>query len=255
MTNLIPTAEPFFIPGGRTGCLMVHGFTGTPKEMRPMGAYLAERGHSVIGVRLSGHATRIEDMMRTRWQDWVASVEDGWHLLSGICDEVFVIGLSMGGALSLLFGAQFPVAGIVSMSAPYELPVSKLLRMMLPLGKALSLVMRYQDKPPENWFKPERAEEHIFYPRDPVRPGVELDLLLRHMRAGLASISAPTLLMHSHDDLYVPPDHMPRIFAELGSEQKEMFWVKNASHPITVDGERELVFAKAAAFIDRVKQA
>ena len=74
---IIPTTEPFFFPGGATGCLMVHGFTGTPKEMRWLGEYLAGKGHSVLGVRLAAHATRPNDMIRARWHDWLASVEDG----------------------------------------------------------------------------------------------------------------------------------------------------------------------------------
>ncbi|MBI1854527.1 MAG: carboxylesterase, partial [Chloroflexi bacterium] len=67
MTQIIPTAEPFFLPGSKTGCLLIHGFTGAPKEMRWMGEYLADKGYSVLGVRLAGHATRPEDMIRSNW--------------------------------------------------------------------------------------------------------------------------------------------------------------------------------------------
>src|SRR3974377_2317290 len=96
-----PPAEPFFFPGGPTGCLLVHGFTGAPKEMRWLGEYLAGQGHTVLGVRLAAHATRPEDMHRASWQDWVASVEDGWNLLcSAICRtdspepaRMFIMGL------------------------------------------------------------------------------------------------------------------------------------------------------------------
>src|SRR5512146_2812306 len=111
MPEIIPTAEPFLFPGSRTGRLLIHGFTGTPKEMRWMGEYLAGRGFSVMGVRLAGHATTPEDMIRAHWTDWVASVEDGYHLLRGIADHVYLIGLSMGGNLSLLLSTRLPVRG------------------------------------------------------------------------------------------------------------------------------------------------
>ena len=58
---IMPTAEPFFFPGGPTGCLLVHGFTGTPKEMRWLGEHLVSQGYAALGVRLAAHATRIED--------------------------------------------------------------------------------------------------------------------------------------------------------------------------------------------------
>ena len=105
---IIPTAEPFFFPGNQIGCLLVHGFTGSPKEMRWMGEYLGNLGYTVLGVRLAGHATRPEDMMRMQWQDWLASVEDGYFLLKNCVDQVFIIGLSMGGILSLTFSSQHP---------------------------------------------------------------------------------------------------------------------------------------------------
>ena len=56
---IIPTAEPFFFPGNRIGCLLVHGFTGAPKEMRWMGEYLNQQGYTVgrIGLPLWKMAT------------------------------------------------------------------------------------------------------------------------------------------------------------------------------------------------------
>lgn len=53
--QLFPSAEPFFFPGGRACCLLVHGFTGTPEEMLPLGEFLASAG--IPGVRLAVQAT------------------------------------------------------------------------------------------------------------------------------------------------------------------------------------------------------
>ena len=68
MPQIIPTAEPFFFPGqgenARIGCLVTHGFTGAPKEMRWLGEYLHRQGYTVCGMRLAGHATRPADMVR-----------------------------------------------------------------------------------------------------------------------------------------------------------------------------------------------
>jgi carboxylesterase len=251
---IIPTAEPFFFPGNRTACLLVHGFTGTPKEMRWLGEYLAGEGYTVLGVRLAGHATQPRDMTRTRWKDWVACVEDGWHQLQGNADRIFVMGLSMGGVLSLYHASQFPVAGVVAMSTPYDMPVSKLQRFIKPYARALASVMPFMSKGPDVWFNPEAEAEHVCYPRDPVRAGLELDLLLGAMRDSLSQVSAPTLLMHSRDDPAVLPEHMPKIYDALGSEDKEMVWVEKSGHVITRDGDRERVFRTAAEFVRRVSR-
>src|SRR4030065_1391532 len=84
-TPVIPTAEPFLFLGDEIGILLVHGFTGTPKEMRTMGEFFADQGKTVLGIRLPGHATQPEDMRGKRWQDWVQAGEDGYDLLR--CDR------------------------------------------------------------------------------------------------------------------------------------------------------------------------
>jgi carboxylesterase len=122
---IIPTTEPFFFPGRNNapGILLTHGFTGTPKEMRWMGEYLNQKhGFTCLGVRLTGHATRPEDMIRSRYTDWLASVEDGFHLLAGAAPRVYLAGLSMGGVLSLLAASSLPVHGVIAMATPYNLP-------------------------------------------------------------------------------------------------------------------------------------
>src|ERR1051325_4960468 len=124
MSQIIPTAEPFLLPGdsSKPACLLIHGFTGTPKEMRWMGEFLNRQGYTCLAVRLTGHATDPEDMIRSRWTDWAASVEDGYALLRGLTDNIFLIGLSMGGDLALLTSTRLDVKGVIAMSTPARLP-------------------------------------------------------------------------------------------------------------------------------------
>ncbi len=121
MSVILPRGEAFLHAGGPVGCLVIHGFTGAPAEMRWFGAQMAQAGYSVVGVRLFAHATQPEDMFRARPRDWVASVEDGYHLLRGLSEQVVVMGLSLGGILSLHFASRFEVRGVVAMSVPYVL--------------------------------------------------------------------------------------------------------------------------------------
>jgi len=39
--------NPFFLAGGPTGCLLIHGFSGSPPEMRSMEECLAQQGLTV----------------------------------------------------------------------------------------------------------------------------------------------------------------------------------------------------------------
>lgn len=260
--RLIPTAEPFFFPGGPTGCLLIHGFTGSPKEMRWMGEYLSAEGYTVAGIRLAGHATRPEDLLRTRWQDWLASVEDGWHLLNSALAytpatqrRIFVMGLSMGGVLALLFGSQryakrCPVAGVVAMSTLFEMPKD----WRLPYIRLFSLLQPEVAKGPPDWHNSDAAQDHVDYPAYPTRSIIQLRELLAEMRSALPQVLVPTLLIHSREDTSATPENMDKIYQQLGTPNKQKLWVENSGHVITREPERQTVFQAAAAFMERLNK-
>ena len=260
MSQIIPTAEPFFFPGSgqnaRIGCLVTHGFTGAPKEMRWLGEYLNRQGYTVCGIRLAGHATQPADMVRSHYKDWLLSVEDGYNLLRSCTEQVFLLGLSMGGVLSITSAASLSVRGVVAMSTPYSLPVN--LPLPLSIIRLLSLFKPYMPKssePGDGWFDQEARHQHVSYPMNPLRSGVELKLLLDEMHATLPLITVPVLLIHSRDDDYVIKDSMERIYADLGTADKQMLWVQGGGHVMTEEPIREQVFRAAVEFIRRVADA
>ncbi len=247
---ILSTAEPFFFPGNKIGCLLTHGFTGSPKEMRWMGEYLAEQGFTVLGIRLTGHATDPEDMIRSRHIDWMHSVEDGYHLLKGTVDRVVLVGLSMGGVLSLLMASKLEVAGVLAMSAPYELTDPR-----IRYARVMSNFIKYMPKskePGSNWVDKDAWREQVSYPQNPLRSVAELDLLLAKMRAALPKLDLPTLLIHSRNDNYVLPFNMEKIYADLTMDDKEMMWVTESGHVIPREPAKAEVFPKAAEFVRRV---
>jgi carboxylesterase len=254
MSQIMRTAEPFFFPGkSPVGVLLTHGFTGTPKEMRWMGEYLTrEYGFATLGIRLTGHATHPEDMIRARHSDWQASVEDGFHMLSGAVKSIYLCGLSMGGILSLYSASRLPVKGVVAMSTPYRLPDDPRLKYIGLLSK----VQPYMPKSKEDgtgWFGDAWKEYHVSYPKNPVCSISELNQLMAEMRASLPEIKVPVLLIHSRNDEYVVKDSMERIYENLGTADKQMVWVEGAGHVITEEPIREQVFKETAAFINRVE--
>jgi carboxylesterase len=251
LPNLIPTGEPFFLPGNSIGCLMVHGLVDSPKEMRWMGEALNRQGYTVLGVRLAGHATRIEDVERTRWWDWAASVEDGWHILSGAVDHIFLVGFSLGGILSLLCAPHFPEAGLIAMSTPYALPEDP----RLPFIGILKWFIPYVQKSASDSQDQEAEKEHVTYPAYPTRIVIQLRDLLVEMRAALPKVTAPTLLIHSRQDKAIDPANMSKIYAALGSQDKEMLWLEESGHLIPRDSERQRAVQASVDFIQRVVEA
>lgn len=255
MPQIIPTAEPFFFLGeaSKPACLLVHGFTSSPKEMRLLGEYLHQRGHTCLGMRNTGHGTRPEDMIRSNYTDWIAAVEDGYHLLRGMYSRIFLVGLSMGGALSILMSTRLEVGGVAAMSAPYKLPDDRRLRHIELIAKAVPFMPKSSDPPGAGWFDKQAWKEHVSYPQNPVRSIGELNKLLGEMRAALPEVRVPVLLIHSKDDTYVPPENMESMFDGLvNARDKTKLYVTGSGHVVTRDAARHQVFETVYEFIKRV---
>lgn len=248
MSSILPGGEPFFFRGGPTGCLLVHGFTASPQEMRGLGEHLAGEGHTVLGVRLFAHAVDIHDMLRARWTDWYASVEDGYELLRGAAERVVAMGMSLGAVLSLLLAADRPLAGVVAFSAPYAYRNIPRFR----LAKALRWVVRFFPKGPPDWRDPEAAKTRVAYNAYPLPAAAEVPKAMAAMRAALPRVTVPALLMHSKEDDFVPPENSQQIHDSLGSSDKQILLVENSNHVITLDRARQQVYCAAAEFVRRV---
>ena len=244
---IIQTAEPFLLPGGETGCVLVHGFTGAPKEMRLMGNALNSKGITVLGVRLAGHATKPEDLARTRWWDWLACVEDGFFMLQNYCKNIFIAGLSLGGILSLVAASRLPVKGVVAMSAPFTLPEDWRLKFARPLSHIIRFISKEEDDIQDD----DMARNHIDYPDYPTRSIAELYELIQVLHSSLPLIQIPVLLIYSKTDKTVPYSHADKIIRLIKPGLCNKILLEKSSHVITEDINRDTVFNACLDFIKR----
>jgi len=243
-----PGAEPFLFRRGRTGCLLLHGFTAAPQEVLRLGAHLANHGYTALGVRLAGHGTSVSDLARTRWPDWLASAQDGHDVLRGMCNRIVLLGVSMGGLLSVLLAADQPPAGLVLMSTPITLLRSPLRRWLKPL----SLIVPRIPKGPPDWHDASAGTERIAYTAYSTRAAAEVQDLITRARATLPQITVPTLVIHSLNDTFVVPANAETVLAELRSRDKRLLLVEGSNHLVTLDAARQIVFDAAHAFVRRV---
>ena len=100
--------QSYYVAGGRTGVLLMHGLCGTPTEMRFVANGLARAGFTVYCPQLAGHGGSEADIKESTWQDWYASAEEALARLRKECDVVIVGGLSTGAVLALLLAARHP---------------------------------------------------------------------------------------------------------------------------------------------------
>lgn len=238
-------AEPFILSGGKQGILLIHGFTGTPAEMTLLAKYLHEKGgYTVLVPRLCGHGTQYEDMEASNWTSWYHSVCDAYCILQQLCDEVSVIGLSMGGLLALNLATQYPVKKVVTLSSPIFI-INRGLELLPAFTQSVGKFVPKKRRK----FSDQAQQYCISYSKTPL---VSVHYLLRGIEATkqqLAKVTMPLLIIQSHNDHTVRGDSANYIYDHVASRQKEICWLEESGHLVVLDLEREKVFEKILKFL------
>ena len=252
--NWLPGGEPFMFKRGPVGCLLIHGFTGAPYEMRELGEYLASRGITVSGPALAGHATSHMDMENTRWHDWYATVRAALDELKGVCGQVFVAGLSLGGLQTLhLATHDREIKGIVAMAAPVQIR-NWMIPVLLPLfrGTPLKRLHRFHKSPPPDMKDRDAQKAHVCYRYTPMSCVVSLIEYMAHVKQDLGEINVPALLIQGTEDHTVQPDNLDIIYDGIASKNKQKIRLENSWHVVTKDFEKQTVFEKTYEFISKL---
>lgn len=242
------TTEPFEFIGTREKelptLLLIHGFTGSPSELRRLGYALNDEGYNVKGIRLPGHGTVVEDMLPTRWEDWYGHVVERFdELVEQTGRPVVPIGHSMGGLLALMLASERSVPAVVSVSAPIYLSNRKSV-----LAPIMQHFTKFTTKEVSKVAR-EIVEEALTYDRTPIPCVVSLQKGLRRTKRRLRDVKAPALVLQGGSDLTVQPRSGPYIHEKLGSADKVYKYYPDSSHGILLDRDRDSVFADIVEFL------
>lgn len=253
-----PEQKPFFLPGGRTGCLLVHGFTATPYDMRFFGERLHARGFTVNAVRLAGHGTSVADLERSTWNDWYASLEDGLAQLRACTDRRIVIGQSLGAILSLNLAADYPddVHAVVPISTAL-VASSPLVGTLGPFVRNLPSVLpeffRFIEKGESDVADPQARAAVKAYRSIPLRSVGELAAAQAHVRQRLGEIRQPAFAIHSRQDHTCSLENVEILERELSGDVHTMI-LDQSFHVVSIDLDREQVAEALCDFVGEAAQ-
>lgn len=231
---------------GERGLLLLHGYTGTPYEMRPAGEFFAERGFLTYCPRLSGHGTVEGDLNSCTFYDWINSVEEAYLYLRGRCSQVYVMGLSMGGLLALkLAQLHKEIKRVVILAAPLFLTGwNGLFVNACRIGLFRSLVGSVKKPEPEDSRYREIWQKNPSYRRVPTRSSYEFYRLMRDVREGLKDVDQDLMLIYSKDDRDVDFGNLALLLSLLSSSRVLLLLPKNMGHLMTLeDGNQEMFMA------------
>ncbi len=243
--EVLPGCEPFSHAGSAHGVLVLHGFTGNPTSMRPLAEAAAAAGYSVELPRLPGHGTAVEDMVATRFEDWLGEADAAYGRLAARGGRVAVVGLSMGGTLAVRLAETRAVAGaalinpLVKTSPETLEGIAQLLEAGLVSVEAIGSDIKRE------------GTRELSYDATPLASAQSLFGALADVEADLARVTCPVLLLSSREDHVVPPENGDLLAARV-TGPLERVWLENSFHVATLDNDRDLVEAAVTAFLARV---
>lgn len=236
--------------GNHIGCLLIHGFTSSPTEMAGLATFLEAKGYGVQLSRLPGHGSDPDNLLSVTYRDWLQCVENDFAALRAVSDQQFVIGLSLGGALALHLAARRRFAGVVALAPALKIPNWKvaLARLLAPLKTT------YLKKAGPDVRGPAGKLLLDSYSSYPIAALLQVFQLQRLVRAELAEIEMPLLVIHSKQDHTVPFRNVDYLLKQVRSQEVEVLALEESYHVLTVDVEHERVFARVAAFLERISE-
>src|ERR1041385_5956608 len=246
---IAPGCEPWSAQGtgarANTALVLSHGFTGNPLSMVPLGKALAERGFTVEVVRLPGHGTHWRDMATTRYADWRGEVERAVdaHIAAG--QKTVLVGLSLGGTMTLDLAATKKLAGMVAINAAI-LDRPGLLPKVVPyLMKVIPAVPFKASGLVENDIA--KGGNEKTYPWVPLKAAQSIQDVLPAIRANLPKITCPAIIAYSPQDHSVPPENSKAALKMLTGTKPIELVLERSYHVATLDYDFDLLVEKIEA--------
>ncbi|WP_423599988.1 alpha/beta hydrolase [Roseateles sp. MS654] len=268
------TRNEFLLDGSgqnaRTGVMLIHGLSGAPNEMRILARGLNAAGYTVYAVELAGHCGSMDDLLMSRWSQWLDSARQGADRLAGLVDRVVVGGLSMGAVLALALATERPrqISAVLALSTTFKhdgwsMPAYTRLSFLLPLLRVLGIGRRRQfmELPPFG-IKDDALRDRVVgqmnagdstaagLPGNPWWSIAELQKLSAYVQRRLGLIRSPCLVVHARDDDIASTRNALTITRGVTKAPVELLLLNDSYHMITIDRERRKVIARCVAFLE-----
>ena len=224
----------------KTGCLLLHGFTGGPFEVEPLARFLEEQGFQVGVPTLPGHTGDLASLKEVSYQDWLDCALLACQNLSLSCEKLVVIGFSMGGLLGIHLAQSLPVHGLVTISTPIYVWDFRQLAKVFVSGVKLGdfgQIKQYYTKASKT----------------PVGAALQFKLLLRSAKPRLARVGIPVLVLQGLKDSVVKAKSAEYLYQNFASTDKQLHWLSKSQHVVCLGPESDKVNELVLGFVEGVQ--
>jgi carboxylesterase len=228
------------------GCLLIHGFTGGPYEVNPLASYLERHTDwKIVVPTLPGHG-EILDLRGKKADEWVEHAKEELRALLEECEQVYVIGFSMGGLIASYLAVEYPVSKLVLLSAAaYYVNPKQLLTDIKEMFRDV--------------FKGELSNNELYvrYKKKikdtPISATYQFRKVVLMAKPLLKDIKVPVFIAQGKKDGIVPPKSADFLYEEITYEEKERHFSEEAKHLICHSDDSDELFEKVKEFLIKEK--
>ena len=243
--------------------LLLHGLTGAPVEMHPLGKRIHRASCTVYAPLIAGHGGGNDLLLSTRWTDWLTSAETAYDLLARDHRRVHVAGICLGAMLAVALAARRDVSRIAAYGPTFRydgwsMPrIAGNRRLILLLAGLPVLRSIGIDEHSPHGLKDDAIRTRVVtaqqrangggvdsFPLGAIR---QLYQLANHVDRVARSVRAPTLICHALQDDISSVANAHKLRARLGGDT-QMLILDDSYHLVHLDREMEDVAAATAAF-------
>ncbi len=227
--------------------ICLHGFTGTPYGVHPVGEACFSQGMDAVTPMLPGHgyaqvADQRREFPKITMEGMFEAARKEIYRARQTYEFVGMFGLSMGGAIALTMAAEGLVDACATAAPALRLPMEA--EILIPLLGWASFWTPSRNK--QSFYLPTYNAYHSHSLR-------ELRRISRYARKKLPKIQSPTLVVHSQADPTIPAVVANWIQAE-SSGQVEVAWFNQSGHCMLRDVQGKQVSDTVAKFFKGVSE-
>lgn len=243
-------------PEGEHAVLLLHGFSGSPFEVRPLAEALATKGYRVAAPLLPGHGTDVGRLGSVGEADWLAAAHDALDALRARHRTVFLAGFSAGGALSIRLAADRPreIAALALLAPALGFHGNARLYRELFRFRALSRFWPAVSKGDPDLSDPHLRAQMPRVREIPTIAAHALDRLVHGARMSLPLVRAPAIVLWGARDAVVPRWAAEEAAERIGSGPTRLTIFRSSAHQLALDVERAAVAAEVVGFFENRKE-
>jgi len=226
----------------KVGCLIIHGYTGSPYEVAPIADYLREKTdwHIVVPT-LPGHGDEL-DLEDVVYEEWLEAAEESLQQLKAAYDVIYLIGFSMGGMIAAYLAGKFDIQKLVLLATAGKIFSFK--QMTLDVGEAVADHLKGDLSVNENFTRYSKKVKEV-----PFRANIEFLKLVKYTRSYLKEIESPVFIAQGRQDELVPHRTAHYLDKEIGSKEKDIVLFEQSKHLICWGEDKDVLNSMVYNFL------